>query len=79
MISTLKAACKPAFTSIKVDWGIDQLAVEFQSPDDLHMDNVYEGESLNIFAVLNKWYLESGPKQVTIKLMNTLTQKECTH
>lgn len=34
VIQTLKAACKPAFTSIKVDWGMDASSVKFQAPDE---------------------------------------------
>lgn len=42
------------------------------------MDNVYEGEALNILAILKKSELASE-KVVNLKLMNTLTQTECEH
>lgn len=29
VIQTLKTACKPAFTSLKIDWGVDSSALQF--------------------------------------------------
>lgn len=43
------------------------------------MDTLFEGEALNLFAVLDKSRLEAGPRTVTIRLLNTLTQQECVH
>ena len=55
---------------------MDDSSVKFQAPDERHMDNVYEGEALNIIAILKKSEL-NAEKVVNLKLMNTLTQLEC--
>lgn len=54
VISALKYACKPAFTGINVDWGTPKSNIIFQTPSESFMDNIQEGELLNIIALIKK-------------------------
>lgn len=73
VIQALRKSCAPAFSGIEVDWGTE---VILQSPSTENMDNVFEGESFCVQAILKKSALENSEGVVNIKLTNTLTGQE---
>ena len=78
VIQALKLATAPSFTSVAVNWGTYQGAVQFQTPDAEHMEICFEGDPLVVQAIIKKDAIESASGNAQISLFNTLTGKEWT-
>ncbi|CAI2383543.1 unnamed protein product [Moneuplotes crassus] len=72
VIQALNQASKPALTDIKVDWGENNAALNFQTPRAPVFGFIYEEEILDCYAVFSKSELMEG--DVNISFYNTFDQ-----
>jgi predicted nucleic acid-binding Zn-ribbon protein len=73
VIKALKKAATPCYTNLQIDFGKNEQALKFYSPQNGEAPNLYEEEPVTILAVFDKSELVSS--DVKMNAFNTHTQE----